>query len=239
MRYCTLYFVMAVSLIAVRTLPLRAQETAPLQDYQQNKFYETGQYSEEDISRIRLADEQYKSEQYSEAMNLYKDAAAGNPGTEELHYNLGNSLFRLGKLQEAVAEYTQALKNNPDDYDSKFNLEFTQNQLKDQQKQQQKQQQNDKQQQDEQEKDKDQEQDQQPDEQDQEQQDNKDQEQDQQPDEQEQDREQDQEQQQQDDREMTQEEAERILNALLNDEQDLQEQRKMPSQGNVKVLIDW
>ncbi len=235
MRYCTLYFVMAVSLIAVRTLPLRAQETAPLQDYQQNKFYETGQYSEEDISRIRLADEQYKSEQYSEAMNLYKDAAAGNPGTEELHYNLGNSLFRLGKLQEAVAEYTQALKNNPDDYDSKFNLEFTQNQLKDQQKQQQ----NDKQQQDEQEKDKDQEQDQQPDEQDQEQQDNKDQEQDQQPDEQEQDREQDQEQQQQDDREMTQEEAERILNALLNDEQDLQEQRKMPSQGNVKVLIDW
>ena len=213
MRYCTLYFVMAVSLIAVRTLPLRAQETAPLQDYQQNKFYETGQYSEEDISRIRLADEQYKSEQYSEAMNLYKDAAAGNPGTEELHYNLGNSLFRLGKLQEAVAEYTQALKNNPDDYDSKFNLEFTQNQLKDQQKQQQ----NDKQQQDEQEKD-------------------KEQEQDQQPDEQEQDREQDQEQ---DDREMTQEEAERILNALLNDEQDLQEQRKMPSQGNVKVLIDW
>ncbi len=213
MRYCTLYFVMAVSLIAVRTLPLRAQETAPLQDYQQNKFYETGQYSEEDISRIRLADEQYKSEQYSEAMNLYKDAAAGNPGTEELHYNLGNSLFRLGKLQEAVAEYTQALKNNPDDYDSKFNLEFTQNQLKDQQKQQQ----NDKQQQDEQEKDKEQEQDQQPDEQDQ-------------------DREQDQEQ---DDREMTQEEAERILNALLNDEQDLQEQRKMPSQGNVKVLIDW
>ncbi len=229
-------FIISVMTV-LRVHPLLAQEAPqPVQDYQQNKFYETKQYSEDNVSRIQLADEQYKTEQFNEAMNLYQDVASDNPEADELHYNIGNSLFRLGKLPEAIEEYKKALKINPDDYDSKFNLEFALNQMKNQQQNQdqdeQEQQQQDQQQdQDEQEQ---QQQDQQQDQDEQEQQ-----QQDQQQDQDEQEQQQQQQQSQPDDREMTQEEAEQILNALLNDEKDLQEQRKMEPQGNIKVLKDW
>ncbi len=236
-----LTFIVSVMTV-LRVHPLLAQEAPPpVQDYQQNKFYETKQYSEENVSRIQLADEQYKTEQFNEAMNLYEDAATNNPEAAELHYNIGNSLFRLGKLPEAIEEYKKALKINPDDYDSKFNLEFALNQMKDQQQQQnQDQNEQDEKEQDQQQQDQQQNEDQQEQQQNQDQNEQDEQEQDQQNQQDGQDQQDQQQQQPQpDDREMTQEEAEQILNALLNDEKDLQEQRKMEPQGNIKVLKDW
>ena len=71
-------------------------------------------------------------------------------------YNLGNSLFRQGKLQESLSAYREALKLAPGDRDAKHNLEFVLKQLQEQQQQQQ--QQKDQNQQGEGEQDKDQEQ---------------------------------------------------------------------------------
>lgn len=42
------------------------------------------------------------------------------------HYNLGNSLARAGRLDEALAAYDEALKLNPDDQDAKYNRQLIQ-----------------------------------------------------------------------------------------------------------------
>lgn len=44
------------------------------------------------------------------------------PGDAEAHYNLGNTLLLLNRLDEAEASYRRALRINPDDADAYFNL---------------------------------------------------------------------------------------------------------------------
>lgn len=69
---------------------------------------------------------------------FYRAAAIGD---DELRaqalYNLGNSAYRQGKLGEAIDLYMASLEANPDDVDTKFNLEFVREELKKQQQQQQ------------------------------------------------------------------------------------------------------
>ena len=69
---------------------------------------------------------------------FYRAAAIGD---DELRaqalYNLGNSAFRQSKLGEAIDFYMASLEANPDDVDTKFNLEFVREELKKQQQQQQ------------------------------------------------------------------------------------------------------
>ena len=54
----------------------------------------------------------YKSEQYLDALNRYQIAAADNPNTPEINYNLGTALYKLGKYEEAFAEFDKALKSD-------------------------------------------------------------------------------------------------------------------------------
>ncbi len=68
---------------------------------------------------------------------FYRAAAIGD---DELRaqalYNFGNSAYRQGKLGEAIDLYMASLEANPDDVDTKFNLEFVREELKKQQQQQ-------------------------------------------------------------------------------------------------------
>jgi len=71
----------------------------------------------------------YKMQEYQEAQkNL--EAAVGKARNNELKakalYNNGNALYRLGKFEEAIESYKKALEIDPQDQDSKFNLEFLQ-----------------------------------------------------------------------------------------------------------------
>lgn len=45
------------------------------------------------------------------------------------YYNLGNTLYRLGRVAEAIEEYKQALRIDPTDQDAKYNLEYALRQL--------------------------------------------------------------------------------------------------------------
>lgn len=45
-------------------------------------------------------------------------------------YDLGNTAYRQGLLEEAISRYTEALALDPDDDDAKHNLEFVQQELK-------------------------------------------------------------------------------------------------------------
>ncbi|WP_018690756.1 vWA domain-containing protein [Algicola sagamiensis] len=96
-------------------------------------------YEQEDYSKAANAfqDEKwkasalYKNKQYEEALELFqKDNSAQG------HYNQGNALAQLGKLDEALKAYDEALKKNPDLEAAKKNRKLVAA-MKEQQKQQQ------------------------------------------------------------------------------------------------------
>lgn len=82
--------------------------------------------------KYNIANSYYKMKNYEEAIKNYISAA--NSGDKELeqksYYNIGNCLYRQGKLQESIEYYKKSLELNPDDKDAKFNLEFVRNEIK-------------------------------------------------------------------------------------------------------------
>jgi len=74
----------------------------------------------------------YQMRNFQEADRTFTRAAlAQDPGVrEQALYNMGNSAFRQGRLQEAVELYKAALEINPDDEDAKFNLEFVRDEIR-------------------------------------------------------------------------------------------------------------
>jgi tetratricopeptide (TPR) repeat protein len=173
---------------------------------------------------FNLADAIYKQQRFDEAAGKFEELAEKMETPEEkaraLH-NLGNSQLMNQKLDESIESYKEALRNNPNDLDTKYNLAYAQL-LKNQQQQQQQQNQDQNQDEDKQ----DQNQDQNKDQQDQNK-DKQDQNQDQQnqnQDQQNQDQQQQQQQQQQN--KISKENAEQLLQALENDEKKIQDKVK-------------
>ena len=139
--------------------------------------------------------------------------------TAQAYHNLGVVMQSSQNYGPAIAAYQEALKNNPADNETRFNLAQAMRQLKEQQNQQQ-----------------DQQQDQQQQNQQQEQQDQ------QQQDQQQQDQQQQDQQQQQDNKDdMSKENAEQLLQAAMQDEKDVQErvQQMMQVQSKGKLEKDW
>ena len=75
----------------------------------------------------------YKQKKYKEALNLYSTIQDKELEFKKL-FNMGNSLAHLGKTDQAIKSYEDALKIK-DDADAKFNIELLK---KEKQKQQQK-----------------------------------------------------------------------------------------------------
>ncbi|MGC6470768.1 MAG: tetratricopeptide repeat protein [Flavobacteriales bacterium] len=195
-------------------------------EYQDSSFTESEKYYREALIKkpgsfeasFNLADAIYKQENFSESSSLFNALAEKTEQKIEKSksfHNLGNSLFKEQKIDEAIEAYKNALRNNPDDIDTKFNLAYAQK-LKQQQ-------QNQKQEKEEQEEEQ----------QEEEQQENKN----------EQSKEQSKEEpkQPQDPNEMTEEEAQQILDALQQQEREVQEdlQKKKSKGVKLKILKDW
>lgn len=139
------------------------------------------------------------------------------------YHNTGVVYHMCEQYDKAVEAYKQALRNNPLDDETRYNLVLAQRMLEQQQ---------DQQQQDQQDKQDQQQQDQQQDKQDQQQQD---QQQDQQ-------QQQEQQQQQPEPEDMSQENAEQILQAVMQDEKDVQErvqEQLMNAQPRKPLEKDW
>lgn len=185
-----------------------------------------------------LADALYKQNRFDEAAGKFNELSEKLETPEEkaraLH-NMGNSQLMQQKLDESIESYKKALRQNPSDLDTKYNLAYAQ-MLKKKQEEQQKNQDQNKDQNKNQDKDKqDQNKDQNQDNQDQ----NKDK-QDQNKDKQDQQK-QDQ-QQQQPQNKISKENAEQLLQALQNDERDIQDKVKKEKAAlakKTKVEKEW
>jgi Ca-activated chloride channel homolog len=185
-------------------------------------------------AQFNLGNSYYKQQRFDEAMREYGNSSGSMKLPEERAitlYNTGNALYQSNKYQEAVDAYKQSLRLNPNDEDTRYNLQMARAKLV--QQQQQKQQ------------NKDQKQDQKNDQQKQnQQQDQKqDQQQNQKKDQQQQKQEeakQDQTRQQlQKKNQMPKPEADRILDAMRNNEKDVQKKLRKREAVHMKVEKDW
>jgi tetratricopeptide (TPR) repeat protein len=155
-----------------------------------------------------------------EAMEQYESVSKIEKDKEKLaqiYHNMGVILQSSKQLPQCIEAYKEALRNNPKDNETRYNLALAQKQLKDQQQNQQNQDQQ--QQQQEQKEDK----------------------QDQNKDQQEQNQDQQQQpQQQQNKNEMSKENAQQLLNAVMQDEKNVQDKVKKQIQIQGKKLEkDW
>jgi tetratricopeptide (TPR) repeat protein len=92
------------------------------------------------IAMYNLANSLYKQGNYDEAKEKYEALANENFSKRELarvFHNLGNSYLKNKKYEESIDSYINALKNNPNDKDTKYNLAYARAMLAKQQQQQQ------------------------------------------------------------------------------------------------------
>ncbi len=81
---------------------------------------------------LNLGSVHYQMRNYEEADRAFFGASLSTDESlrEQALYNLGNSAFKQGRLEEAVELYKAALEIDPDDEDAKFNLEFVRDEIR-------------------------------------------------------------------------------------------------------------
>ncbi len=76
------------------------------------------------LSKIAEANALYEKRQYQEAAGLYRDLIDQGIENGYLHYNLGNTYFRLGQLGPAILNYVKANRLIPRDESLRANLAY-------------------------------------------------------------------------------------------------------------------
>jgi Ca-activated chloride channel family protein len=182
---------------------------------------------------FNLGDAYYKQGKYEEAAQQFQELthrATYGDTLSKAYHNLGNALLKSKKYEESANAYKNALKNNPNDEETRYNLAYAQQMLKQQQEQQKKDKEKKNKDKDKDKKDKNKK-----DNKDNKDKDKKD---DQKKDQQNKDKKDKKEQQQPD--KISKEDAQRLLDALQNDEKNIQDRLKKGKQGiKVKIEKDW
>ncbi len=168
--------------------------------------------------KYNLANALYKQKNYDEAARIYSSLAEQEKDKKiksSIYHNLGNSYLQKKEFDKSIEAYKQALKYNSKDYDTKYNLSYAMQMLKQQQNQQNK---------DNKDKKDNKKQDKKDNKQDQDKKENK-----------------QQEQQKQQQKQVKKEEAERMLEALKNDEKKTMDKVKKQKVVGVrgKIEKDW
>ena len=166
---------------------------------------------------FNLADALYKQMRFEEAVEKFSELTDKMETPEEkarVLHNMGNSQLMQQKIDESIESYKEALRLNPNDMETKYNLAYAQNLKKQQQDQ----------------------------DQDNKNQDNEDQQQDQDQDNSSQDQNQNQDQSNQQQNKISREDAEQLLQALQNDERDIQNKvnnEKAAQAQSTRVEKEW
>lgn len=91
----------------------------------------------EDTGKYNLGTAYYHRNMNAAAMNRFKQSAAVADTKTDKHksfHNLGNTYMNEKKYQEAVEAYKNALRNNPKDEETRYNLALAKELLEDQKK---------------------------------------------------------------------------------------------------------
>ncbi len=209
-----------------------AAQTDKKQIREGNKLYNSKKFRESEVSYqkalkkdpksfkagFNLGDALYKQEKFDEASKQFTEVGAKSndkTNSSKAFHNLGNSYLLQNKFDESINAYKNALRNNPTDLATKYNLAYAQA-MKKKKQEQEKQDNKDKQQ-------------------------NKDQQQQKQQQQPKEDKKKDDKQQQPKDQQMSKEDADRMLQALQDEEKDTQEKAKkiQAQQGKKNVEKDW
>ena len=117
---------------------------------QGNEFYDQGKYDEALAAydeALKNDDKNpslhynrgnvfYRQQEFPMAVQSFMNALRGDLALKaRAYYNMGNSLYRLGRLEESIEAYKEGLRLTSDDVDLKYNLEFVRQQLQDQESQ--------------------------------------------------------------------------------------------------------
>ena len=203
-----------------------------------NKSYKDGEFKEAEInyrkslqvnnqsvkSNFNLGDALYEQEDFESSKQQFDALSKSieDPILKaEAFHNLGNSFLAADKYQESVEAFKNALRNNPADADTRYNLEYARQKLQEEQEQQEQDQEN---------KDQNEDQEDQEDKEEQQEQ-NKDQNQDEQ-----------QQKSQQQPKQISKQDAERMLQALKNEEKKTIEKIKKAKAKSAQVVKsekDW
>ncbi|SMC60185.1 tetratricopeptide repeat protein [Pedobacter nyackensis] len=225
-----------------------------------NKLYQQQKYAEAEASyrqsvektkesvagNFNLGDALYKQKKFENAAQKFTEIATTSDNKAvkaQAYHNLGNSLLESKKLEESIEAYKKSLMNNPKDDQTRYNLAYAQEKLKEQQKKEDKNKDKNKDKKDQDKKDQ---QDKDKQNQDKKDQDKKDQNKDQKDkdkqdqDKKDQDKKDQQGQQPQPDK-LSKEDAERMLEALKNEEKNTQDKLKNKKAKGVKgrIVKDW
>lgn len=230
-----------VSLLLIATIAFAQSERKAVR--QGNKEFKKGEYLDSEISyrsalelnrssfkaNFNLGDALYKQEKFEQAAQIFEDLATLNLDPidkAKVFHNLGNSHFKKEKFAESVEAYKNALRHNPNDMETKYNLAQAQRMLN-QQDQQQQDQDKDGEGDDKKQDDKQDQQDKQDDKKDDKNQDQQDK--------------QDQQKQEQQQQQISPEDARRMLEAIQNNEQKIQDRvrEEQARQAKVKVEKNW
>ena len=80
-----------------------------------------------DMAAFNLGSALYRQERFEDAVREFEKVASATTDKMEkakAYHNLGNSYLQQQKLKESIEAYKQALRNNPNDLDTKYNLSF-------------------------------------------------------------------------------------------------------------------
>jgi Ca-activated chloride channel homolog len=239
-----LYFIAAVLAMVI---PVKAQSGRG-EIRQGNRYFKNEKFDNAELSYRKALEEKkvdniagfnlggalYRQEKYEEAGRQFQAAAASSTekaSTAKAFHNLGNSLLQAGKIDESIEAYKDALRRNPNDLGTKYNLSYAQLMKKQQEeKKDQQGDQNDKNN----EKDKKENSEEKKDQDQQKEQDDKQQNQ-------QQDEQKEEQQQAKQDVKISKEDAKRLLEALANDEKKVQEKvkKEKASANKVRTIKDW
>lgn len=219
-----------------------------------NQFYKEAKYEEAEQSyrqaldensnsfegAFNLGDAAYRQEKYEDAIaqfDLSSKQLEVNDKVSKSYHNLGNSYLKSKDYEKSVEAFKNALRNDPSDPDSKYNLAYAQQKLKEQQKQEQ--------QKDDKNENKDDKEDQKEKQEDKKEQDEKKDQQNQEKEQNKKDNQENEEKQEQEPEKkpgkMSKEDAQRILDALKNEEQNVQNKlkKKQLKASKIKIEKDW
>ncbi len=119
-----------------------------------NRLYHKEQFDESELSyrralekdeespgaRFNLGNSLYKQERYDEALRYFGELAGeiDDPvNRSRVYHNIGNSMLMSNQIEQSIEAYKEALRNNPQDQETRYNLAFAQHLLDEMEDQQQ------------------------------------------------------------------------------------------------------